>query len=84
MFWQSLTTILFIAIAALIVGRRVWAAVMYRSGSPCGSCGGCSSKNGGTAVQVTPLVQLGQLGRSDDTPNAAVPVGVKSNQRFGA
>ena len=60
MAWQSFATIVLIAIAAFIVGRKAWAMVGHQAGSPCGGCSGCSSKSPAVQVQVTPLIQLGQ------------------------
>jgi len=59
MILQTIVTILFVAVAACIIGRSLWRLLFGSSAGGCGSCGGCAGKDPAVSLQVTPLVQLG-------------------------
>ncbi len=82
MLWQSLATIILIACAATIIGRRIWQLAFAKSKGPCGGCGGCSGKDSSVAVQITPLVQLGAVSFVPADAKAKVDFPLANGKRF--
>ena len=72
--WQTITTVLILAIAAAIILNRVWVFARNGKNGDCGSCGGCvgSSKSAdhsqlvhlGTGMNP-PQIATGRHGSSD-------------------